>query len=347
MTDFQQIVSQRPRDIDEAIACMRKALDYYHEQDDYRAVFLRAYYIITLNVHAAVHQLGDYKRQIFFDPNWISALAGKFSSLYFQSLTTFERDATSERAWKIAHQMAQEKTSTVVQDLILGLNAHINYDLAYGIYLNLKEHGDQRNHLLLPRRKFDHDQVNNILMRSMPQIVETLTRDYGGEILFLRRLTPKLDDFLTQTGLKYYRERVWWSAISYLTTTGEEEIKLVQDKLNHESTKVAKLVADKSWWGFPMRVVGCALRKTHFCKIDLGRALERYSGTLSHETNATVRETAWDHCTNSDRGSILMNTALEGVEVAKLSYTDVRFYREGYRGRVFSPEASLEQASTK
>ena len=55
-------------DIDEAILCMQKALDYYYQHDDYRAVFLRAYYLIILDVHAAIHQAGDYQKQIFFDP---------------------------------------------------------------------------------------------------------------------------------------------------------------------------------------------------------------------------------------------------------------------------------------
>jgi hypothetical protein len=137
-----------------------------------------------------------------------------------------------------------ERSSTVIQDLILGLNAHINYDLANGIYLNLKEHGDQSDHLLLPRRKFDHDQVNNILLRCIPAISETLTRDYGGGILLISRLMHNLDEFLTETGLRYYRERVWWSAISFLTCADEREIDLVHDKLNWESYKVAQRVAE-------------------------------------------------------------------------------------------------------
>src|SRR5690349_24709123 len=101
MTEWQEIVQQRPKDIDEAVPALQKALDYYHAHDDYRAVFLRAYYIITLEVHAAIHQLGDYRTQIFFDPAWNAKLAGKFSSLYFQSLTTEERPAETEKAWKL------------------------------------------------------------------------------------------------------------------------------------------------------------------------------------------------------------------------------------------------------
>src|SRR5215475_7116016 len=84
---------------------------------------------------------------------------------------------------------------------------------AQATYLNLKQHGDGGEHLSLPRRKFDHDQTNNLLARSMNQIAGTLTRDYGGCISPLRRTLHGLDIIMTSTGLKYYRERVWWSAV--------------------------------------------------------------------------------------------------------------------------------------
>ena len=269
MTDFRTIASQRPKNLDEALVCLRKALDYYHERNDYRAIFLRAYYIVTVDVHAAVNQLGDYQEQIFFDPRWIDVLVGKFSSLYFESLTTFERDPDAERAWKLAHKTAIGRTSTVAQDLILGLNAHINYDLAYGVYLNLKEHNDQSNQLLLPRRKFDHDQINYILVRCMPKISETLTRDYGGGIVLISRIMRNLDEMLTESGLKYYRERVWWNAISYLATGDKREIDLVHDRLNWESAKVANALSDDTIWNRTIRTVGTALRKKRFGKIEL------------------------------------------------------------------------------
>ena len=269
MSEWQDIVQQRPKDIDEAIPALRKALEYYHAHDDYRAVFLRAYYIITLEVHAAIHQLGDYKVQIFFDPAWVAKLAGKFSALYFESLTTEERPAESEKAWKLAHKMAVEKTSTVLQDLILGLNAHINYDLAYGISLNLKEHGDHADHLLLPRRKFDHDQVNNILVRCTPRIQEVLTRDYGGGILILSRFFGNWDERLTGLGLKYYRERVWWSAVSFLCAGDDREKGLVHDKLNWESFKVAKFVTRRVFSKQVVWFFGRLLRKRRFGRIEL------------------------------------------------------------------------------
>jgi hypothetical protein len=67
VTSLDQLAAQRPRDIDEALPCMQRLLEDYHEKNDYRAVFLRAYYVITVNLHAAVHQRGDYGSRIFFD----------------------------------------------------------------------------------------------------------------------------------------------------------------------------------------------------------------------------------------------------------------------------------------
>ena len=269
MTEWQEIAQQRPKDVDEALPCMQKALDYLHQRNDYRAVFLRAYYIFTLEVHAAVHQLGDYEARIFFDSSWVSKLAGKFASLYFQSLTTEDRPPESEKAWKLAHKMAVEKTSTVLQDLILGINAHINYDLAYGNALNLKEHGDHADHLLLPRRKFDHDQINNLLVRCAPRIQEVLTRDYGGGMLLLSRFFGNWDERLTELGLKYYRERVWWNAVSYLCAKDGEETGLVHEKLNWESYKVAKFMTRRVFWQQVVWFFGRLLRKRRFGRIQL------------------------------------------------------------------------------
>ncbi|HEU4406767.1 MAG TPA: DUF5995 family protein [Polyangiaceae bacterium] len=241
MTDLAKLAAYRPQNVDEALDAMRDALDYFHRENDHRAIFARAYYLITVAVHRAINRRPPYTNRIFFDPDWVRRLAGKFATLYFQSLTTAERPG--ERAWKTAHRLAASGQSSVMQDMLLGLNAHINYDLAYGIYLNFKEFDDGRDHLLLPRRKFDHDQVNNILVDSVPGVEATLTRDYGGELRFLGELAGDLDSVLGGVGLKYYRERVWWNAIAFLAAKSDEELQLVHDRLDWESAQLAESIA--------------------------------------------------------------------------------------------------------
>ena len=270
MSKLDDIAAYRPKDVDDAADAMRDALVYFHQESDHRAIFARAYYLITLAVRQAVYQRGAYDRRMFFDAQWIKRLAGKFSSLYFQSLTTEQRPG--ERAWKTAHHLAATREASVLQNMLLGLNAHINYDLAFGIYQNLKEFDDGRDHLLLPRRKFDHDQVNNILVDAIPVIETTLTRDYSGEVQFLGEVSHGLDEVLGGAGLKYYRERVWWSAISFLATHEDAEIDLVHARLDWESAQLAQAVSlQDTTLQRSLRRFVTRFSKTEFGPIDLER----------------------------------------------------------------------------
>ena len=74
---------------------------------------------------------------------------------------------------------------------------------------------------------------------------------------------------LTESGLKYYCERVWWNAISFLATEVEREIDLVHERLNWESAKVANALCEDTIWSRAIRMVGVAMRKKRFGKIGL------------------------------------------------------------------------------
>jgi len=256
--DDEQLAGQQPENIDEAIAYMQKTLRLFHERHDRRAVFLRLYYIMTLEVHAAINGLGAYKGQtVFLDPPWVERLSGKFASLYFRSLDTFRRNPSDdvERAWKIAYKVVRDKSSTVVQDALLGMNAHINYDLARAIASNLDPE-ELDDHPTLQRRKFDHDQVNNLLLRTLGRVQEVLAQDYGPGIAFADRLLGQFDERLSETGLRYYRERVWWDALTFAAAAANGRDDVVRDKLNWESYKVALFLCDKWWLWVPERVLG-------------------------------------------------------------------------------------------
>jgi hypothetical protein len=256
--DDKKLAAQQPGNIDDAIGCMQRTLEQFHESRDKRAVFLRLYYIMTLEVHAAINGLGAYAgRTVFLDPPWVEKLSGKFASLYFLSLDTFGRnpDEGVERAWKIAHKAARDGSSTVVQDAALGMNAHINYDLARAIASNL-DAGELDDYPTLQRRKFDHDQVNNLLLRTLGTVQKVLAEDYGPGIALADRLLGQLDERLSETGLRYYRERVWWDALTFAAAAADGRDDVVRDKLNWESYKVALYLSDKWWLWVPERVLG-------------------------------------------------------------------------------------------
>lgn len=264
--------------VHEALECMDMVLELFHNANDNRAIFLGCYRIITKNVRDAIEQQNDFDNPIFFDPHWVARLSGRFATLYFRSLREEDddrappEDGGRNRAWRIAHEEARKGRVSVTQHVLLGINAHINYDLPLALYQNLVTHGDhEQSYQHMYRRKFDHDQVNNILVRSIPQAQHVVSDAYGGLLGVVGSAFLSLDDLLATLGLRYYRERVWWDAVSFLATRdddermapslpGDEEFTLVQDKLDWESAKLAKSIRDS--FGPLGRIAALARRGT-------------------------------------------------------------------------------------
>jgi hypothetical protein len=232
-----------PRSIHEATASMQAALEFFHRTNDYRAVFLHMYYIITRNVQDEIESPSDPSNPIFLDPAWMSRLAGKFATLYYRSLRTFEKPASTERAWKLAHGLAIRKESTVLQDMILGITAHIKYDLAAAIAANLREHRDQEAPGALIARKRDHDNANTILRRSIREIKRTIPREYGGLRRQLHQSWFSLDELLAIAIVRYHREKVWWDALELIRCRDQQEVDRVMHRLDRESIRVAERLA--------------------------------------------------------------------------------------------------------
>jgi hypothetical protein len=66
----------------------------------------------------------------FQDADWVDELLSHFAGYYFQSLVKYEYpDIQTSAVWEYAHTVARDGDAMAIQNLILGVNAHINYDL--------------------------------------------------------------------------------------------------------------------------------------------------------------------------------------------------------------------------
>jgi hypothetical protein len=254
----------RPRNTGEALLCMKKELNKLYAEDDGRAIFLRAYYVMTTQVNAAVHGTGDFEETgpIFFEPECVDRLAGRFAALYFESLSrsrAWPVEPPICPAWGKAMEQAMKPRPSILQNLLLGINAHINFDLALGIHdvirgdlerlrQEVKDPGERerRSAELLARWKFDHDQMNNVLVRCNPKIQEVLGREFRGAMGMLSNLFGLFDELITITGLRYYRDRVWHSVLGLLAAR-PEELEKVKLRLRWESLQVAEFIIEGGW----------------------------------------------------------------------------------------------------
>src|SRR5271166_5033263 len=79
-----------------------------------------------------------------------------FASRYLDALATFQAGGTATRSWMLAFRGCDDDNHLILQQLLSGMNAHINLDL--GIAAAQVSPGDQ-----LPQLKPDFDEINALL----------------------------------------------------------------------------------------------------------------------------------------------------------------------------------------
>src|SRR5690606_32407413 len=106
------------------IARMQTFLRQWEDAADRKAVFLRCYSMMTANMLVAIEQ-GEFR-----DRTWVERLLHRFADYYFLALDAYEQERTAAPAvWQLAHDAARDDAALPIQNLLLGVNAHINYDL--------------------------------------------------------------------------------------------------------------------------------------------------------------------------------------------------------------------------
>jgi hypothetical protein len=123
-----------------------------------------------------------------------------FARLYLDALDA--GDAAS-RPWKLAFSAPPELAP--LRHVLLGINAHVNYDLPQALLavINVGEFGDAA---LLDRRRRDHERIDEVLAsRVGAEDVELWT---SGKSLLDRVLTP-LNRLGSKRLLREGRQKVW------------------------------------------------------------------------------------------------------------------------------------------
>ena len=187
-------------DVDERLA---RTESYLRERGDRRAVFLTVYSRMTATVRDAIDD------GAFIDSEWAASYLVAFAERYRRALAAFERRAFASlpRPWLIAFVAAARGETLVAQDALLGINAHITYDLTYAL-------GDVGIDPDRDAKRADHDLINAVLARLVQTAQDALVEAYAAVgIAGIDRLLDPLDDRLALLGLKGVREFAWRNAV--------------------------------------------------------------------------------------------------------------------------------------
>jgi len=240
-----------PACVDRVIRQMTDAWTPLDRACDHRAVFALTYLLTTEGFR---RYLSDVRGSAFFaDEPGIIQLDRTFANLYFDAVDRY-RTGHAPPAWRIAFAAAASGRTNAVQDLFLGMNAHIQRDLPVALAsVGLVDaHGVSR--------KPDHDRVNDVLAAVLEHIQDELAARYD-PMISLADTNPSPADEAALETLKSWREGAWRNAERLALARDDAERAEIMKQIETVSETWARIIeaADFSWYA-PTRDAYCRNR---------------------------------------------------------------------------------------
>jgi hypothetical protein len=225
--------------IDTMLARMGALLEPMVGADDPRRYFLSVY----LRTTAAVgRELADAALGGFDDPAWTEAWDLAFADLYLDALERWNDIGTAPGPWSVAFDQDGPRVPPI-RHLLLGMNAHINYDLPQALLAVIPDEGFDDPELIA-RRVRDHAHIDLILASRMPEEDRLLRAvELPGDRTTLDRMLTPANRAATRRSLTESRAKVWRNAraLSLARRDGAAALKARLDELGARS---AERVAD-------------------------------------------------------------------------------------------------------
>lgn len=201
------------------------------KRQDRRAIFTSAYLNITRAIAQAL-EAGTFR-----DGAWTTRYTIAFANLYRSALLAYEQGdiAAVPKSWRIAFATACGGRALVIQDLVLGINAHINHDLA----LALVEIGIDPDRAA---RYADHCTVNQVLHTAVDPMQERVGRLYAPILNLLDRGCERLDEEIACFSVAKARESAWTTALALTNARDESERAAIRTSLDDRSAVLARLI---------------------------------------------------------------------------------------------------------
>lgn len=171
-------------------------------REDDRAVFLTVYAHTTEAVVARIDR-GEFE-----NPDWVADYLVEFANHYREAVHDYERGELSAVAdpWQLAFDSAAAPDSLAIQDALLGVNAHINYDLAFAL-ADVGIETDRR------AKRTDHRAVTDVLREIVDDIQDLLAEEYAPGLETVDESMGRVDERLAIFTIAECRDSAWRNAV--------------------------------------------------------------------------------------------------------------------------------------
>jgi Family of unknown function (DUF5995) len=182
--------------IGDVVAELQRRIDVLPEDQIHRRTFIKTYQRTT-------EAVGDAVDAAFFeDPEWVVRWDIAFADLFIVAHDADQGGDWVPRPWRLAFH-ANPELPTIVH-LLLGMNAHINYDLPQATLAVITDQ-DFQDRALLDSRRRDHERIDKILARRVTAEDHAIG---GARSVLDRSLTPA-NRLSSRRFLREARRKVW------------------------------------------------------------------------------------------------------------------------------------------
>jgi hypothetical protein len=192
-----------PTTIGDLVAVMQSRLDDVPPEQQALHEFLDTYLRTTVSVATAI------EAGVFDDGEWVERWDLAFAGLYLTALDSYLHGrGRLARPWRLAFEAAPNLPPLL--NVLLGINAHINYDLPQALLAVITD-AEFSDPSLLARRRRDHERIDAILSgRVAAEDSEISAR--SARTLLDRALRP-VNRWASRRFLREARQKVWLNTL--------------------------------------------------------------------------------------------------------------------------------------
>lgn len=198
----------RARDIDELIVLLERQISGHVSRRSTRAYFAALYRAVTIRVRTGIAS------GLFDDGARMNRFDTAFGNRYFAALDLLEADAPPPRAWRVAFAAEARPATTIIQHVLLGVNAHINFDLPFAAV-------EAAPGSALPLLWNDYDTINGILAAVFAEVQDLIGR-FSPLLHVLDHVGGRTDDAVANFSIVAARDEAWHEATRLAHESGVE-----------------------------------------------------------------------------------------------------------------------------
>ncbi len=244
--------------LNHVIDAMTERLHILQKCEDHRAVFQRVYLLMTQEMQRRL--ASDF----FQDPVWMERVLVVFARYYFNAMDAYEAGQSCPPAWELAFRLAAAKQGFVLQDALLGINAHINSDLPMVLYMILNEDNAWPDARIMLRRRQDHERINDVLADLVDLAQDELAYHYARFIRVIDHIMGRKDESLSKFILTHCRTNVWYNAELLLDAPDEEQRNIHRQQIENDAYNIGLRVAQSRTFQFMKLLAPFAGRNYRF-----------------------------------------------------------------------------------